>query len=550
MNFLRNLKNIFPDLSLESDARDYSLQVSVGEVRDVLKRLRDEMDFILLLDIVAVDLYHKDSKRQAETKRFAVIYHLLQMEEHCRLRVKVDLKKDDVLPSVVDLWCAADWSEREVAEMFGIEFSNEMHKKRLLTQNNFPGFPLRKDWKLERDYDLSETAWSDFPILADALFDEQRCRRVIDIIPSHPAIQGTFRVRAEVLDDRVKRAQVEVGMQHRGVEKIAESKMFAQFFPYAERLNFSSPCIGAIAWAKILEEALAIKLSDRVQAVRMILMELSRVMDHATGLAAMSKDLRAFGAATAFDRIREHLCQLFVSYSGSRLMTGSICLGGLNHDLPVGWVSYCLDVMSELEREIDKIDRQLTQNSSWLTFQGEGGITGAMAIEWGFTGPCLRACGMNYDLRKRSPYYFYNDVEFEVPLGINGDAYDRYLVRLHEMRQSLWIVSQVLDYIPSGAIRPSDPRLLLTENRTQRPKLDRKDLKIEPGEYYSFVESANGELGFYLVADGKSCPYRLKIRGPSFFHFQSFTHFVQDLRIDNAAALLASLNAVSGEIDR
>lgn len=556
MNLLEGLQVAFPGLRAQVEGRDYSLEVSAPTLHDVLKLLKREKGFIFLLDIIGVDL-SQHQKKDAKTKRFSVVYHLLHMEAHRRLRVRVFLDENDGLQSICDLWSAARWCEREVSEMFGIVFEN--HKtKRLLTESSFPGFPLRKDWQAPLDYVASDYTPPDFPWLPEISDDERLCRRVIDITPSHPAIQGTFLVRAEVLGDRVKRAQVEIGMQHRGVEKLAEGKLLSQFIPYAERLNFSSPSIGAIAWVKTVEEALEINIPDRVQALRMILMELSRVMDHATGLAAMAKDLRAWAAAANFDQIRELICQLFASYGGTRLMTGSVRVGGLVSDLPVGWATRCLEVINKLNSHIDAIDMQLTKAPSWLFFHGEGGVNAADAIEWGFSGPCLRACGVNYDLRKTSPYYFYQDVDFEVPLGINGDAYDRYLVRLHEMRQSLRIVSQVLDHIPSGAIFTDDPRLALPKTQLSLSSSDyakhfdlyQNGLSLSTGEYYGFVESANGELGFYLISDGSGRPYRLKVRGPSFFHFQSFSKIVQELRIDSAAALLASLNAVSGEIDR
>lgn len=555
MSLLQSLQNAFPGLQTKQEGSDFSLEASSQAVHDVLKLLKRDMGFILLLDIIATD--YKDYKSENKPKRFMVVYHLLHMEEHRRLRIKVELEESESLTSICDLWCGAAWPEREVAEMFGLQF--DQHKtQKLLTPLTLKGFPLRKDWQATEMVEAPPFEPPQFSWQPDIPDDERLCRQIIDITPSHPAIQGTFLVRAEILGHKVKRTLVEIGMQHRGVEKIAESKLLNQFIPYAERLNFSSPMMGAIAWAKTVESALNVEITDRCQALRMIMMELSRVLDHATCLAAMAQDLRAWDASASFYRIREHICALFVSYTGARLMGPSIRIGGMINDLPVGWVTRCLDSIKLIQIEIAEIRKLLTQAPSWLIFHGEGEMNAADAIEWGFSGPCLRACGVNYDLRKNSPYYFYQDVEFEVPLGINGDPYDRYLVRVEEMYQSLKIVSQVLDHIPSGAIQTDDPRLakpvgsmrLTSADYAKHFELFQNGTKLAAGEYYSFLESANGELGFYLISDGEGSPYRLKIRGPSFYHFQSFPNSAQDISLDSAAAMLASLNAVSGEIDR
>lgn len=556
MSLQENLQLAFPHASVQAEANDLSLSLNLDEVLSGLEKLKEKLGFIYLLDIVAIDLLDH-SKQSATSKRFSVVYHLLHLEDHRRLRVRVALDDHEALPSIRTLWRSANWIEREIAEMFGLKFHNH-NTKRLLIEEKFPGHPLRKDWSAPENYMPEQMAPLTFPWLAEVSDDERLCRRVIDIIPSHPAIQGTFMVRAEVLGDQIKRAKVEIGMQHRGVEKIAENKIFGQFIPYAERINFSSPSIGAIAWAKTVETALGIKLTDRAQALRMILLELSRVLDHATNLGSMAQDLRAWNATALFQDIRENVSQLFIAYTGSRLMNGFVRLGGLSQDLPVGWVTRCLSVIHKIDTTLDEVDKQLTQAPAWLVFHGEGTMSAAQAIDWGFSGPCLRACGVNYDLRKNSPYYFYQDVEFEVPLGINGDPYDRYLVRVQEMRQSLRIVSQVLDHIPSGSIHTDDPRLIRANSKMNLSSseyakhfdLYQNGPQLAAGEYYSFIESANGELGFYLVSDGQGKPYRLKIRGPSFYHFQSFTTSIENLSIDCASAVLASLNAVSGEIDR
>lgn len=555
MNLLEVIKNSFPGLRVKAVGPDLELEVSSVSLYDVLKILKKEQGFILLLDIIGVD--YLQYKSETKSKRYSVIYHLLHMEAHTRLRVKVDLIENESIPSIVELWSAATWAEQEVAEMYGIEFEQHITKK-LLTPTSLDGFVLRKDWKPASSTRRQEFSNIDFPWLSNISDDERLCRKIVDLVPSNPAIQGTFVVKAEVLGTIVKRARVEIGLQHRGVEKICENKLFGQIIPFAERLNYSSPMIGAIAWAKTVETALGIELTDRCQALRMIMMELSRALDHSICLGSMASDLRAWDASAIFARIREHISNLFIAYHGARLMGPSVRIGGMIQDLPVGWVTHCLDTINLIQDELADITSLLTRAPSWLVFHGEAGLSAAQALDWGMTGPCLRACGVNYDLRKNSPYYFYQDVEFDVPLGINGDPYDRYLVRVEEIVQSLRIISQVLDHIPSGQVQTEDPRLakptgsmrLTSADYAKHFDLHQNGTMLAAGEYYSFIESSNGELGFFLVSDGEGKPYRLKIRAPSFYHFQSFPSSVENISLDSAAAVLASLNAITGEIDR
>ncbi len=557
MKIIDSLNKNFPTLAFKESREHLVVSLDSQIVFDVIKLLKKDFGFIFLLDIFATD-HLKDFSANKREKRFTISYHLLHLEEHKRLCVNVELNQDESLLSFSDLWLNAKWPEREIAEMFGLNFENHKTKK-LLTTDQMNGFPLRKDWvyqpKSPEDLVFKKP---EFPWLPEVSDDERLCRQVIDLSPSHPAIQGTFILRAEVLGHKVKRALVEIGLQHRGVEKIAESKLYGQFIPYAERLNFSSPMMGAIAWAKTVEDALDIEMTDRCQALRMIMMELSRVLDHSTCLAAMAQDLRAWDASVIFHRIRSHVSSLFVSYNGSRLMGSSVRIGGMVYDLPIGWVTKCLDAIHLIQVELKEILTILNRAPSWLVFHGEGGMNAAQAIEWGFSGPCLRACGVNYDLRKNSPYYFYQDVEFEVPLGINGDPYDRYLVRVEEIQQSLKIVSQVLDHIPSGAVQTDDPRLAKTTGSLRLTSADyakhfdlyQSGTKIDAGSYYSFIESANGELGFYIISDGSGTPYRTRVRAPSFYHFQSFCDSIENVSLESATAILSSLNAISGEIDR
>jgi NADH-quinone oxidoreductase subunit C/D len=251
--------------------------------------------------------------------------------------------------------------------------------------------------------------------------------------------------------------------------------------------------------------------------------------------------------------------ELFEKLCGARLTVSLTRIGGQAQELPVGWVTDCLEVVKIIQKNIEEVDRLLTKNKIWVDRTRVCPVTAADAIAWGYTGPCLRAAGVNYDIRKTNPYYFYKDVEFEVPVGHKGDPYDRYLVRMEEMRQSLKIVNQVLANLPSGPVQSLDKRVCIPPKREVYTNIEglmnhfmliMKGVRPPVGEIYSATEAANGELGFYIISDGGSNPYRVKVRPPCFAIYQSFNEVVNNKMISDAVAELGSMNIIAGELDR
>ena len=523
-----------------------------------MSKLKDELGFIMLLDVCGVDNQSRPKDDWKHGKRFEAVYHLLNMEIHERVRVRVPLNEAESIPSVMPLWKAADWFEREAWDMIGIDFEGRK-KERLLTHYKFVGHPLRKDYAATNNQPLDES--EDIYFEPDpSLTEEQRSSREwVNIGPSHPATHGTLRVMTELEGEVIRRSKLEIGYLHRCFEKMCENHTYNQVIPYTDRLNYCSAPMNNIGWCKAVEDMMGIEIPDRAKALRMILAELSRVIDHLVCIGANAVDI---GALTNFwfcFEQRERIYELFEKLCGARLTVSLTRVGGMAYDLPPAWVSECMETVKIIAKNIEKVDGMLTKSRIWIDRTKVGGVSAKDAIQWGYTGPCLRAAGVNYDIRKASPYYFYKDMDFEIPVGQKGDCFDRYLVRMEEMRQSLRIVSQVLNNLPSGPVKVLDKRISLPEKKEVYTNIEglmnhfmlvMKGVRPPVGEFYSATEAANGELGFYFISDGSHRPYRVKVRPPCFAIYQSFNETVKDQMIADAVAILGSMNIIAGELDR
>lgn len=523
-----------------------------------MAKLKDELGFIMLLDVCGVDNQSRPKEDWKHGKRFEAVYHLLNMEIHERVRVRVPLNEAESIPSVMPLWKAADWFEREAWDMIGIDFQGRK-KERLLTHYKFVGHPLRKDYAATNNQPLDES--EDIYFEPDpSLTEEQRSSREwVNIGPSHPATHGTLRVMTELEGEVIRRSKLEIGYLHRCFEKMCENHTYNQVIPYTDRLNYCSAPMNNIGWCKAVEDMMGIEIPDRAKALRMILAELSRVIDHLVCIGANAVDI---GALTNFwfcFEQRERIYELFEKLCGARLTVSLTRVGGMAYDLPPAWVSECMETVKIIAKNIEKVDGMLTKSRIWIDRTKVGGVSAKDAIQWGYTGPCLRAAGVNYDIRKASPYYFYKDMDFEIPVGQKGDCFDRYLVRMEEMRQSLRIVSQVLNNLPSGPVKVLDKRISLPEKKEVYTNIEglmnhfmlvMKGVRPPVGEFYSATEAANGELGFYFISDGSHRPYRVKVRPPCFAIYQSFNETVKDQMIADAVAILGSMNIIAGELDR
>lgn len=517
------------------------------------KHLKDTGRFDFLMCVTAVDYPNRE-------KRFDVVYELFSTRSFERARFKAQVGEGEDIPTLIHLWRGADWLERETWDMYGIKFAGHPNLRRLLVHHEFVGFPLRKDYPA----DGQQHCRTSLPIYFDHdpnyVEDPNKDLTPLNIGPSHPATHGTLRVMVQLDGEKVNRANVEMGYLHRCFEKMAETHPYNQIIPYTDRLNYCSAPMNNIGYCKTVEKLLGVEVPAKAIATRIILAELSRIIDHIVCTAANAVDL---GALTGFFHLftyREKVYSLFEKLCGARLTVSLTRVGGMANDLPDGWINDVLQFVKEMRHGVDELDLLLTENKIWIQRTRDvGKISGQQAIEWGYTGPCLRAAGVGLDLRKAEPYYGYDQLDFDVPVGTSGDVYDRYLVRVAEMRESLKIIEQVAKNMPSGDYTIRDKDIVLPEKKDVYGNIEGlmnhfmlviKGLRPPVGEIYDYTEAANGELGFYLVSDNSAKPYRLKCRAPSFSIYQSLSHQITGGMVADVIAILGSQNIIAGELER
>lgn len=389
---------------------------------------------------------------------------------------------------------------------------------------------------------------------------EKEGKMVINIGPSHPATHGALRMITEVEGEVITHCELEIGYLHRGTEKFAENLRYKQILPLTDRLNYVSALMNNIGYVLAIERYMNIDVPRKAQYVRVILNEFSRIADHFICIGPNVVDLGALTPYWYLFKEREGIYEIIEMCCGARLTTSYPRFGGLPHDIPKGFEEKVKKVVKTMKVTIDDVEELLTTNRIFIErTKGVGEISVESAIDYGFTGPCLRACGVAWDLRKVEPYMCYDEFDFEIPVGERGDTYDRYLVRMEEIRQSIRIIEQAVDGIPDGPFMTSDPKVAFPpkdevyttiEGLIRQFKLVMYDIQVPEGEFYYAVEAANGELGFYIVSDGTGRPYRFKIRPPCFAIYQAFPKLVEGTKIADLIAVLGSLNIVAGELDR
>lgn len=529
------------------------LSLEPSHVLSFFEFIKNQGLFDMVMNLTAVDYPGKE-------KRFEVVYDLFNTSTAQRLRVKVPLGEGQEVPSLTSLWRGVDWFEREVYDMFGIRFMGHLNMRRILTHHQFVGHPLRKDYPADRQQECTEALPVHFDNTADDIKTDDEGLVPLNIGPSHPATHGTLRVMAELKGEYINRANVELGYLHRCFEKMAETHNYNQVIPYTDRLNYCSAPMNNVGYCKTVEKLLGVEIPPKAQAMRVLLCELSRFIDHVVCIGANAVDL---GALTGFFHLftmREKVYSLFEKLCGARLTVSMTRIGGMAQDAPDGWFDDVLETCKELKKGVANIERLLSTNKIWVKRTvGVGAISAEDAIEWGYTGPCLRAAGVPLDLRKTKPYYGYDQLDFDIPIGSTGDVYERYLVRIEEMKQSIKIVEQICKNVPEGDYTIRDKNIVLPEKKDVYGNIEGlmnhfmlviNGLRPPAGEVYDATEAANGELGFYCVSDGSGAPYRLKVRPPCFAIYQSFSDSIQGGLVADVIAVLGSMNLIAGELDR
>jgi len=564
--------------------------VQPGSISEVLTFLKTDSDllFDMLVDVMGVDL--------GGGRPLEVWYQLWSNEHGRQLRIVCELPVTNLtVCSATDLWKSADWMEREVYDLFGITFEGHPDLRRILMPENYDeGFPLRKDFPLRgrfgrpeqvrralnRDiedvYAREELALAgllpgeaepapafDVPgdmsadDLADGLEGE---RMLVNLGPQHPATHGVLRLVVQLDGETVERCIPHLGYLHTGFEKTCEYREWNQIVPYTDRMDYLAPMLYNVGYALAVESLLGVEITPRCRVLRVVLSELNRILGHLLWLGTNAIDLGAFTVFLYTFQEREKIYNLHEAYCGARLTTSVTRIGGMLADLPAGWTVACREFAEGLSKTLDESERLLTNNSIWLARTLDvGSLDGATAVNFGLTGPNLRASGVAYDVRKARPYLGYEDYDFDVPVGQHGDTYDRYLVRIEEMRQSIGILKQALDRLPEGPINIDDPSVILPPKSDSMASIDSmiahfklvmEGLQVPAGDVWYSIEASKGELGFGIVSDGGSTPVRCRFRGPSFVNLGVLPHLTEGSLIADLIAVNASLDIVLGEIDR
>jgi len=383
---------------------------------------------------------------------------------------------------------------------------------------------------------------------------------LINIGPQHPATHGVLRLVLELDGETVIRCIPHIGYLHSSFEKLGEYRDWNQIVPLTDRMDYLAPLIYNCAYAMAVEKLMGVTVTERCKVVRVICMELDRIFSHLLWLGTTAIDLGAFTVFLYTFQQREKIYDLHERFTGARITTSSTRIGGMMADLPAGWIAQLNEFLDNFVPVLDECETLLTENAIWVgRTQGVGSISGEDAVNWGLSGPNLRASGVAYDVRKDRPYYDYETYDFDVPVGEHGDIYDRYLCRMEEMRQSVRILRQAIERLPGGPINVDDPRVILPpktaamndmESMIHHFKVVMEGVRAPVGESWFSVESSKGELGMYVVSDGGSKPVRWRVRGPSFINIAAIPHMIEGALLSDVIAVNASLDIVLGEIDR
>ena len=383
---------------------------------------------------------------------------------------------------------------------------------------------------------------------------------ILNLGPSHPATHGIFQNVLLMDGERIVDAEQTLGYIHRAFEKIAENRPFYQITPLTDRMNYCSSPINNMGWWLTVEKLLGIQIPKRVQYMRVIVMELSRIADHIICNSILGVDSGAFTGFLHIFQYREKIYEIFEEICGARLTTNMGRMGGFERDWSDAAWAKINKFMVEFPLAWEEFDRLLTRNRIFMDrCLGVGAISANRAIEYGFTGPNLRAAGVDYDIRTAEPYSSYEDFQFDIPVGTAGDTYDRYMVRQQEVRESLKIIRQALDKMPKeGGFHADVPDYYLPpkqevynnmEALIYHFKIVMGEIPVPKGEVYNCVEGGNGELGFYLISDGSRVPFRLHFRRPCFIYYQGFTEMIKGQYLSDAILIMSSLNVIAGELD-
>jgi NADH-quinone oxidoreductase subunit C/D len=549
--------------------------ISADKLTEAATYIRDELGYDLLSSVTGVD-YIAEEKME-------VVYHAYKTTGGPALVFKVQAARVDpvIIPSVTPIWTGADFQEREIWDLYGIRFEGHPDLRRILMWEGFEGHPMRKDWQeafYEENVKPFKSRWPDGKHIfaeektpfednisfgagfdpekwtptdpEEALYASLRKYKtevkdgiptdhiLVNMGPQHPSTHGVFRAVVMLDGEKVVSLKPVMGYLHRNHEKIGERNTFLQNMPFTDRLDYFNSMSNNWGYALAVEKLMGIEVAERAEYIRVIMAELSRIQNHFILIGMLMNDLGAYftPALYAFEE-RELILDIFEAASGSRMMCNYHRFGGVVRDIPEEWMKKIHGlVFDRLAAKIDEFDRLLTENELFVSrLKGIGVLSPEEAVRTSMTGPMLRASGIPYDIRRADPYGIYDRFDFNVAVRYNGDMYDRYLIRVDEMRESLKILEQALKQIPEGPVMSVKPTY---------------QTKVPAGEAYGRIEAPKGELGFYVVSNGGPNPYRYHVRAPSFINLTSLEMTCVNEKIADFVALLGAVDIVLGELDR
>lgn len=540
----------------------------------VLTTLRTvEKPYAMLFDLSAIDEQTRVHKAHLPAKNFTVFYHLLSFERNCDIRIKVALEVADLsIPSVHQIWPNANWYEREIWDMFGIHVTDHPHLVRILMPSYWEGHPLRKE------HHARATEFDPYYLNAEKTdYEQDKLRFVpedwgmqrsgknedfmfLNFGPNHPAAHGAFRIALQLDGEEIVDCVPEIGYHHRGAEKMAERQTWHSFIPYTDRIDYLGGVMNELPYILAMEKLAQIQVPDRVNTTRIMLSEFFRITSHLLMLGTCIQDVGGMTPIFYMFADRQKAYDVIEAITGFRMHPAWFRIGGLAQDLPQGWDRKVREFLDWMNPRLAGYYKAVFKNSIFKArMKDVAAYNAKQAIAWGVTGPNLRATGVNYDLRKVRPYLGYEHFEFEVPIAYNGDCFDRALLRLEEIQQSLNIIEQCLKNMPEGPYKADHP--LTIPPPKERTLQDIETLinhfvsvswgaVMPQGETSMLVETTKGMTGYYMTSDKSTMSYRTRIRTPSFAHLQQIPAVINGSLMSDLIAYLGSIDFVMADVDR
>ncbi len=530
--------------------------------------------YVMLYDLHGVDERLRQHRDGLPASDFTLFYHLVSIERNSDVMLKVALMETDlVMPSITDLFANANWYEREVWDLLGITFSGHPHLSRIMMPKSWKGHPLRKDYPAratEQDPFMLDIAKQDLEQEALQFRPEEWGMRrgnenedymFLNLGPNHPSAHGAFRIVLQLDGEIVRDCVPDIGYHHRGAEKMGERQSWHSYIPYTDRVEYLGGVMNNLPYVLAVEKLAGIKVPEKVNVIRVLLSELFRINSHLLFLGTYIQDVGAMTPVFFAFTDRQKIYTIIEAITGARMHPAWFRIGGVAHDLPQGWQRLIKEnLLDWLPKRLNEYVKSALQNSVLKArTQGVAAYTTKEALAWGVTGAGLRATGLNFDVRKWRPYSGYEQFEFDVPVAEHGDAYDRAMVRVEEIRQSLHIIEQCVKNMPTGPFKADHPL-------TTPPPKDQSLQHIETlithflqvswgpimpaAESFQMIEATKGVNSYYLTSDGSTMSYRTRIRTPSFAHLQQIPSVIRGSMVSDLIVYLGSIDFVMSDVDR